>query len=284
MKESYTITFLTPCFCSGAQQDKAEARASAIRGELRWWFRVLGGSREEERKVFGGLDPKGKPLGSSFRVRFFFKKESSERWWEKKSGGAYLWYFLKDSKPPRWQEKGAIAPGSTCLIELFWQRDPGQWGQGVFTRWSAAKEAFLHFGSLGYRATRCAGAFQWSGAPTTEEEWKRKIEELLRPAGFRFDFPQEVCAGDWRRLIKQAEQYLKNLREKNPARKRSKPNPTPLGLDSPRQRSALLLRPVQVASALTKYRHLVLEAPHSRVLGEKTRSVWPTGPILKQLA
>ncbi|WP_166792913.1 hypothetical protein [Methylacidiphilum caldifontis] len=52
MQELYSITFLTPCFCGGAEQNVAETRASAVRAELRWWFRVLGGTKEQEKQVF----------------------------------------------------------------------------------------------------------------------------------------------------------------------------------------------------------------------------------------
>ena len=35
---------ITPAFCGGAiPETQAESRAPSIRGQLRWWFRVLGG-------------------------------------------------------------------------------------------------------------------------------------------------------------------------------------------------------------------------------------------------
>ncbi|TAE90912.1 MAG: type III-B CRISPR module RAMP protein Cmr1 [Verrucomicrobia bacterium] len=39
----YQLEIITPCFCAGADQGIAEIRAASIRGQLRWWFRVLGG-------------------------------------------------------------------------------------------------------------------------------------------------------------------------------------------------------------------------------------------------
>ncbi|NLX24629.1 MAG: type III-B CRISPR module RAMP protein Cmr1 [Lentisphaerae bacterium] len=55
-----TMEIITPCFCAGANQAKAEIRAPSIRGELRWWFRALGGTREQEARkqearVFGSI-------------------------------------------------------------------------------------------------------------------------------------------------------------------------------------------------------------------------------------
>jgi len=53
--ETYEIEIITPCFCAGADQARAEIRVPSIRGQLRWWFRALGGTREQEKKVFGGV-------------------------------------------------------------------------------------------------------------------------------------------------------------------------------------------------------------------------------------
>lgn len=55
IQKTYTLEFLMPCFCAGADQARAEIRAPAIRGQLRWWFRALGGSAADERTVFGGV-------------------------------------------------------------------------------------------------------------------------------------------------------------------------------------------------------------------------------------
>jgi CRISPR/Cas system CMR-associated protein Cmr1 (group 7 of RAMP superfamily) len=67
-KKIYNLEFITPCFCAGAEQTVAELRASAVRGELRWWFRVLGGSGREEDEVFGGVRGNS-PTASSLWVR-----------------------------------------------------------------------------------------------------------------------------------------------------------------------------------------------------------------------
>ncbi len=53
--KTYNIELLTPCFCAGADQTKAEIRAPSIRGQLRWWFRALGGTPQGEKEVFGGV-------------------------------------------------------------------------------------------------------------------------------------------------------------------------------------------------------------------------------------
>ena len=64
LQQTYRLELITPCFCGGAEPDKrAEIRAPSIRGQLRWWFRVLGGFkalaaqgmdlRKQENLIFG---------------------------------------------------------------------------------------------------------------------------------------------------------------------------------------------------------------------------------------
>ena len=49
------IELLTPCFCRGAYRDQPEIRVPSIRGMVRWWFRALGGSPDQEKALFGGV-------------------------------------------------------------------------------------------------------------------------------------------------------------------------------------------------------------------------------------
>jgi CRISPR type III-B/RAMP module RAMP protein Cmr1 len=62
--QKFRLDIITPCFCGGAEPDKqAEIRPASIRGQLRWWFRTLGGFkslanqnldlREQEDLLFG---------------------------------------------------------------------------------------------------------------------------------------------------------------------------------------------------------------------------------------
>lgn len=53
MKEvKLTLKVITPLFMGGANQ-QAELRSQSFNGVLRWWFRVAGGSFEDEKKIFG---------------------------------------------------------------------------------------------------------------------------------------------------------------------------------------------------------------------------------------
>src|SRR5438067_1221906 len=61
--KTFHLELITPCFCGGAEPEKqAEIRAPSIRGQLRWWFRTLGGFKslaqnktvqEQEAMIFG---------------------------------------------------------------------------------------------------------------------------------------------------------------------------------------------------------------------------------------
>lgn len=59
----FTLEFMTPAMISGAlskgPESRAEIRIPSIRGQLRWWFRALGGDYEEEARFFGSVAGEG---------------------------------------------------------------------------------------------------------------------------------------------------------------------------------------------------------------------------------
>jgi len=59
---------ITPLFMGGANQ-QPELRTQSINGVLRWWFRVLGGSIEDEKRLFGWASKKS----NQGLVRIFIK-------------------------------------------------------------------------------------------------------------------------------------------------------------------------------------------------------------------
>src|ERR1035437_3989341 len=51
IRQAYEFEIITPCFAGGANPETtAEIRAASIRGQLRWWFRVLGGFKSLKEK------------------------------------------------------------------------------------------------------------------------------------------------------------------------------------------------------------------------------------------
>jgi len=55
----FTLEFINPAMISGASckgpSSTAEIRVTSIRGQLRWWFRALGGSSQDEALFFGSV-------------------------------------------------------------------------------------------------------------------------------------------------------------------------------------------------------------------------------------
>ncbi|VVM06819.1 hypothetical protein MAMC_01278 [Methylacidimicrobium cyclopophantes] len=273
--KSYEFEFLTPCFCGGAEPTKAELRVPAIRGQLRWWFRALGGSRTDEEEVFGCAG--NSSAASKVVVRVERQPEGGERGWDREShDGDYLWYFIK--RGDRWKEEGALPPGSKAGVEIGFRQPLGK----LEENWKKAWEAFCRFGSLGYRATRCAGAFRVDGFAGVLEAYEEAAERILKPAGFDFHFFREKQS-DWRNLIAFAGAKLKELREKypSPESKKEEKGPSPLGNTDPRQKSAVYFRPLKIDAG--DYYLMLFEAPHKRVVEEKSRLKNGQESILKMV-
>jgi CRISPR type III-B/RAMP module RAMP protein Cmr6 len=283
-KADYELTaeFITPCFMAGAHAARAEARGASIRGQLRWWFRVLGGSRDEERNLFGGVG--SKPTASRLRVAAFTECDRGDHEWFRRlqlrqNAGGYIWYFLgAANKLERWTSEGALAPGSRLRIVISFPR-----GVEATLRQSLEHtlEAFARFGSLGYRQTRCGGAFDSTGHQGSIDEIKAAATRLLTPAGLCWQVltrAQGAPFHDWTDALLTAEKWLKNdLRQDYPAQTKAKPPqepsplPSPLGCGgNPPQKSALYFRPVKSRDGGIYL--LVFEAPHERILGQKSRT------------
>lgn len=279
----YTLEFIMPCFCAGADQSRAEIRASSIRGQLRWWFRALGGSPSEEREVFGGV---ARPASSSvIRVRVFPEKLFHN--WNpptvnQNSPESYVWYFAsvsgKDagSGPrvagPRWQAQGALAPKSTFRLDILQLRPLETELQAKLDR---TIRGFLQLGGIGLRLTRGLGTFFCREVPFTNA-----ILDEIRVDGFR----SEVRPGSFtsiEQLARTIGALVKGTRAvENPAwgktrwlisQKKNISTPSPMGTSDPRQTSAVFFRPICRDPNHTKYELIVFEAPQDRVLDPASR-------------
>jgi len=289
-QKDFQIEFITPCFCAGADQTKAEIRASSIRGQLRWWFRALGGSRDDEAGVFGstsGDEGNSSPL--VVRVSEF-KRGTTWQPFSMKMGtpGAYLWYYASvSSEKKRWynqppqkngitpivNELGHIPPGSTFTLSILWRRAIPE---KLMTQFQFALCAFLHVGSIGLRASRGMGAFLCAEYQFSQEFNEGLIREIQKQ-GFEIK-PRKKVWNKWEEAVFDAESWLKGvLRRENSAGKNGG-NQTPLGSSSPRQTSAIYLRPLKLSTG--KYSLLLFEAPHLRVLNKESRR---STPVLRNL-
>jgi hypothetical protein len=270
--ESFHLGFITPCFCAGATPAEAEIRAPSIRGKLRWWFRVLGGTPEQEDAVFGGVSGEA-GVGSALIVRV--SDVEVQRQWQPVnfspgSNTGYLLYFAKASQNgARWNPKGALPVGASFAMHLIWRRPLAGKAQEIF---NLALESFLLLGSLGLRSTRGLGCFHAEERPFSVEAFKSLVQAVnAKPPKFIAELAD--FTGGPNDLLEALGRQLRGLRQGYSAGTPHKSNPTPLGSSQPRQASAVHLRPVKIAPG--KFQIVVFEAPANRVLDVRSRNGAP---------
>lgn len=239
MKDIYKgkVVFITPCFMTGANQNKPEVRPSSIRGQLRWFFRVLGGTPEEESAVFGGTAPASSAV--VVRVSDVKQENGVEITLEPYTPKQYLYYFAEASgKKEGIRRTGAgnyFDIGSSFVLHISQRRELTP---GLTEKLELAREAFLVFGALGLRATRGCGAFSAEGHSYSDDLASRLKEKkfFIGTAGSEADsgMKAQLALGGW----------LKEFRGDNHLSGR---DPTALGFSNGREResSALKLRPVK---------------------------------------
>jgi CRISPR type III-B/RAMP module RAMP protein Cmr1 len=292
------LTFLTPCFCAGADQRIAEIRPSAIRGELRWWFRCLGGTKEQEASVFGAAAGSGR--ASSILVRISKIKLSedyhSPTFISPNDRTSYHHYFLtapsdnlnghtrmwevppeQDSKQiGKIRKESQIPKNSSFELSIYQLRKfrpmDGESPDELFEK---ALECFRLLGSIGYRKTRGFGA--WTDEeilPRTEfESFLKRLEE------FQISYEMGNGGATPDMAFNQIEGKLKGdkekgtglrLKERYPA---SKPSPLGFSIDKRRQSSAVVFRPcaVKTKKGDVQYALLIFQAP-DMVLGDYARN------------
>ena len=273
--EVYDMEFLTPCFCAGANQSVPELRASSIRGQLRWWFRALGGTRVDEMRVFGGIDAKKdkKPVASSIIIRVQLISESKD--WQMpdfkiNDDQAYVWYYAKvsglDSNAteeekrkggPRWAGNAYFAPGSKWKLQVCYRTSLGDLEQ----KFRSALKCFLALGSIGLRVTRGLGGFHCK-----QQEFGEDIKQLLSSGGFAF----EERKLDKKDFYDYVGSLVKGTREKFGWKNTDTiQTPSPFGTSKPRQMSAVYFRKIKKDDG--GYSLVVFSAPYSRVLGEESQ-------------
>lgn len=265
---NYHLEFITPCFCAGANQAVAELRPTSIRGKLRWWFRIVGGTSEEEAEIFGSIHGGG--YASSLIVRV--QQHGLLQKWQpiqlfRESNTGYLLYFAeKSADGARWVAGGALPIGSNFDLQLLWRRPVGKSAKGAF---DLALDCFLMFGSLGLRATRGLGTFVCAEVPFSPAGFEDVVARVKHRSP-QFIAEMGIFSGGQSQLLDALGAQLRGLRIGYSAGRQGQSNPTPLGSSSrPRQTSAVYLRPVRESG--DRYRLVVFEAPGEKVLGLESR-------------
>ena len=156
-KAEFEVEAITPIFIRGADQRKAEIRASSIKGLMRWWFRALAG-----RCVRGTAELKaieGKFFGSTQRrsplVLNVVPNSRSKNIKKLKElrDLRYLWFSIM-LQARKGELQYYYPPGSRFQIELSSMNDEA-FRIGIATIWSLA-----NLGGVGFRARRGAGSIQ----------------------------------------------------------------------------------------------------------------------------
>ncbi len=160
--EIIKLELITPCMCGGADpQSHAEIRVPSIRGQLRWWFRLLGGFKswggmalkKQEDQVFGSAAGKS---GSASRLSLHVaniqinnSKNLNDLTTHINLDSSYLLFPLREVK------RAIFINNPLPVFELHvgWHGKPEQWHdiQALLT-------VFGHLGSLGFRSRRALGA------------------------------------------------------------------------------------------------------------------------------
>lgn len=262
--KEYLLEFITPAFLAGADQATAELRAASVRGALRWWFRVLGGTNDEETEVFGGVQSGAKR--SKVMVRCCIEKHG-EPWampqFSANDFASYVWHFAKASSfGSRWSSDGVLSPGTVWKLMLFW-RDECK--ESVKQKFDDALKCFLVLGSLGLRETRGLGAFVLKDEHYRFED----VQAILEKSGFMLEIrptSRKTFARDIGALVKGTRKSMGWINDSRANHETA----SPMGTSTdPRQTSAIRFRPLIMADGTWKL--LVFSPPYERVLGSKSR-------------
>ena len=204
----HTIELITPCFCAGADQAKAEIRVPSIRGQLRWWFRALGGSPEEEKIVFGGVHKfhkKDQAIASPVVLRIPRAPSSSisasMRDLRLNNDGEYLIWPLRKEDDAR----GILDAGTGFDLQVAWRRNIDT------SAFDNALRAWSLLGSLGTRSRRGWGSIWLANGPRTLEDFQTEVGNLELPenaAVIGISAPKN----DWKQALNEAGKWLKQWR------------------------------------------------------------------------
>lgn len=169
IRQTYCFDIITPCFCGGAEPEQsAEIRAASIRGQLRWWFRVLGGFKSglSESTIFGAIAGDegragllklqvGKPVKSGPAGR-----KNSE---DLNAGmNTDLGYALFPLRPFQDNDgkRGVLNERTGFSLILTWRGSSNDW-QNLLS----LVVVWANLGAMGFRSRRAIGAIRMKEAP-----------------------------------------------------------------------------------------------------------------------
>lgn len=168
------IEVLTPLFNRGAYQDTPEIRAPSIRGMVRWWFRALGATADEEKAVFGGMKQFGRRLKDEVCAsQLVFRITHVQAQPAPPPGLPTLPHKQGGQASPQ----AAFLPGARFRLEVFSRFGPLD--PELQRKVENALEVWLLLGALGLRANR-GGGNVWPAdgtAPKTPAELRERLDQ-----------------------------------------------------------------------------------------------------------
>jgi len=178
---TFELEVLTPMFMYGADQKEAESRPSAIKGMIRYWWRILQPDTDinelhrREQKIFGGVwfgkvrNKIARPTASPLTIRVTQQRFLT---------GKYP--FVPGAKGGKGKPHPTIWP--TTRFDLNLQID-GLSSEEVKKIEAVVRLTFL-LGSFGRRARRGFGSVQERNfTPETADEVAQHVHELLGALG-----------------------------------------------------------------------------------------------------
>lgn len=166
------IEVLTPLFNRGAYQDTPELRVPSIRGMVRWWFRALGGTADEEKEAFGGMKRFGQRLAGTVHASNLVFRITSATTRRASPNPATLPHKSGGLASPQ----AAFAPNAKFRLEVFTRL--GSLRHDLQPRVEHALEVWALLGSLGLRANRGGGSLWPEESPATAADFKKRLAEL----------------------------------------------------------------------------------------------------------
>ncbi len=206
------LTFVSPLFSHGAT-DTPEIRPASIRGMLHHWFRLVGGSSEQERSVFGSVHGGAAASKVVVRISGVLARPGNQNTLPHKMGG--------EASP-----RSAFLPGATCTLRIS-SRSPLSAEEDKLFR--DAVHAWLLMGTLGYRSTRAAGSFVWESEDfpvPAPQDYQAAMDRLASKGKFKAALLQQEYpdAEKPRRLVSDSlamEEHNRPLGGLKPKRKTS---------------------------------------------------------------
>ena len=187
-----TFHLLTPCFCAGISKSRPEMRLASIRGQLRWWARVLHGTGTPEYKLFGGIHGTAHGYAEE-AVASSFKFGLSTLLGNPAPALASLVPHYEGTNRANGFRAMALAPRSCYTLAWAAQPHPdfrdkaGNMinGHPRCHYLEQALKAWLLLGTIGRRGTRAAGSVWPVGYAPTVESFQKTVMSLAIPAAVK---------------------------------------------------------------------------------------------------